>query len=208
MMKITKGYKNLNKDWTCRSFKFEVGKTYKQKGLLKMCSNGFHFHINPFDLFTFYNFNDSIVVEIEAYGDVITEKNKSVCSEIKIIREISGDDLKLLGNMITNSGWGNSGNWNSGHYNSGDRNSGHYNSGDWNSGDRNSGDWNSCNHSRGFFNSKTQDEILVFNKPCLREDFDDTIKPDFIYNISLTKFISTEAMSEKEKEENPNYIVI
>jgi hypothetical protein len=52
-----------------------------------------------------------------------------------------------------NSGYGNSGNWNSGDWNSGYGNSGNWNSGDWNSGYRNSGDWNSGNWNSGNWNS-------------------------------------------------------
>lgn len=38
-----KGYKVFNPDWTCRDFQYEVGKTYKHNGNIKMCGAGFHF---------------------------------------------------------------------------------------------------------------------------------------------------------------------
>ena len=98
--KITKGYKNLDPDMTCRKFEFEVGKTYEVDGPIKMCENGFHFHINPFDLFRYYEFPKSLVVELETYGDIITEGDKSVARKIKIIRLIEGDELKKLGNLL------------------------------------------------------------------------------------------------------------
>mgnify|MGYP006267288197 FL=1 len=38
-----KGYKGFNPDWTCRDFKFEVGKTFEHKGDVSLCNSGFHF---------------------------------------------------------------------------------------------------------------------------------------------------------------------
>ena len=37
----TKGYKFFNYDWTCRGFRFEVGKKYEFDGKISMCSAGF-----------------------------------------------------------------------------------------------------------------------------------------------------------------------
>lgn len=34
---IIKGYKVFNPDWTCRGFQYEVGKTFKHDGNIKMC---------------------------------------------------------------------------------------------------------------------------------------------------------------------------
>ena len=34
--------KGFDADWTCRGFKFEIGKTYEVGGKIKACSNGFH----------------------------------------------------------------------------------------------------------------------------------------------------------------------
>lgn len=38
-----KGYKVFNKDWTCREFQYEVGKTYEMKEDPVCCKRGFHF---------------------------------------------------------------------------------------------------------------------------------------------------------------------
>ena len=80
-----------------------------------------------------------------------------------------------------NSGHDNSGHDNSGYDNSGDGNSGDGNSGHRNSGHRNSGDWNACDYETGAFNSEQSDYIRVFNKPCLRSDWENARKPDFLY---------------------------
>jgi hypothetical protein len=80
-----------------------------------------------------------------------------------------------------NSGHGNSGNRNSGNGNSGNGNSGYYNSGNGNSGDRNSGNWNACDYEAGAFNTEQSELIRVFNKPCLRSDWENARKPSFLY---------------------------
>ena len=47
-MKKIKAYKILNHDYTCRGFKYEIGKTYRledEKGKLidpELCDRGFH----------------------------------------------------------------------------------------------------------------------------------------------------------------------
>lgn len=49
-----KGYKVFKHDWTCRDFQYEVGKTYKHDGPLKICRSGFHFCRNVDDCFNYY----------------------------------------------------------------------------------------------------------------------------------------------------------
>jgi len=160
---IVKGWKNTDKDLKCRNFQFKVGKSYHQDGEISLCNNGFHFHENRFDIFKYYNKKDSIVVEVEASGEIVTGDDKSVCSDIKIIRILEDDEVKELCNLVSNtglhnsgymnSGYKNSGYMNSGNSNSGNSNSGHWNSGYMNSGNRNSGDWNSGYMNSGHWNS-------------------------------------------------------
>ena len=38
-----KGFKVFNPDWTCRGFKYEVGKTFVHNGNIEMCGSGFNF---------------------------------------------------------------------------------------------------------------------------------------------------------------------
>jgi hypothetical protein len=78
---------------------------------------------------------------------------------------------------------------------------GYRNSGDRNSGDCNSGGWNS-----GCFNTITPQEILIFNKPCKREIWENCQKPDFIY-FNLTIWINEFEMSDQEKIDNPKFYV-
>ena len=176
-----KGYKVFNKDWTCRNFKYEVGKTYEMDTTeIKLCDRGFHFCEKASDCFQYYSFNpQNKVAEVEALGAILTDGKTFCTNKIHIIREITWQevlDLVNLGKGCTglrnsgdrnsgdrNCGDRNSGDWNSGNYNSGlcnsgdrnsgDCNSGNYNSGDWNSGNWNSGNWNSGNWNSGNYNS-------------------------------------------------------
>ena len=103
----------------------------------------------------------------------------------------------------SNSGIRNSGDSNSGNNNSGDSNSGDRNSGISNSGDRNSGSWNSCNDETGIFNSVQSEYIRVFNQPCERQKWIDSVKPGFIY-FNLTHWICFSNMTDEEKAAHSN----
>jgi hypothetical protein len=160
-----KGYKAFNKDLKCRGFQFVVGKTYKIEGKLKICEAGFHFCEKLNSVYNYYPKSvDTRVCEVESLGLVDTKDDKSCTNHIKIIRELSKEEISLLTDDLKfnsgdrnsghyNSGHRNPGDYNSGHRNSGHRNSGDYNSGRYNSGHRNSGDYNSGNYNSGDYNS-------------------------------------------------------
>ena len=179
-----KGYKIFNGDWTCRDFKYEVGKTYEMEESPQCCGRGFPFCTNLADCFNYYGFNtDNKVAEVDALGEIDKDNDdtKHCTNKIKIVRELTWEEVLTLcnsGNCNSgncNSGNRNSGNRNSGDWNSGDRNSGNCNSGDWNSGDRNSGncnsgDWNSGNWNSGNCNSGNRNSgdwnITSFSNGC------------------------------------------
>ena len=152
-----KGYKVFKSDWTCRGFQFEVGKTYEEDVTPSCCMRGFHFCTELIDCFRYYSFDpNNKVAEIEALGeiDAKADGSKHCTNKIKIVREISWEEVLKMVNM----GKANTGLCNSGHYNSGDCNSGSYNSdncnsGSHNSGSRNSGDCNSGSRNSGDRNS-------------------------------------------------------
>lgn len=155
------GYKVFNPDWTCRGFQYEVGKTYEMSGKPICCEQGFHFCRELKDCFSYYSFNpNNKVAIVEALGDIDSEEDgsKYCTNKIKIIEEISWEEvLRLVNTGKANSGYENSGNYNSGSRNTGGRNSGNYNSGNYNSGDLNSGscnsgDLNSGNRNSGSYN--------------------------------------------------------
>ena len=160
MENVVKGFKVFNPDWSCRGFKYEVGKVFEEDVNPKVCEKGFHFCKQAKDCFNYYSFNPTNkVAEVIALGEIAEEGDKCSTNKIKIVKEISWEELLTIVNTgkgnsgLCNSGNRNSGNRNSGHGNSGDWNSGHGNSGDWNSGDCNSGDCNSGHRNSGHGNS-------------------------------------------------------
>ena len=152
-----KGYKVFKPDWICRGFQYAVGETFEENVTPSCCNKGFHFCTELKDCFNYYSFDpNNKVAEIEAIGEIDAEVDgsKHCTNKIKIVREISWEEVLKMVNMgKANAGLCNSGNRNSGDCNSGDRNSGDWNSGDCNSGNRNSGDCNSGNRNSGDWNS-------------------------------------------------------
>ena len=150
-----KGYKAFLSDMTTRhgdNTVYEVGKTYTVEGEVKICENGYHFCKKCVDVYDYYS-KPCRICEVNVTGAVQTQGNKSVGRKLKILRELTADEISSLCN---------SGDWNSGNRNSGDWNSGDWNSGNRNSGDWNSGDWNSGNRNSGYCNT-TEPTIRLFD---------------------------------------------
>lgn len=101
-----RGYKGTHGDMTCRGFQFELGKTYKAQGEIKMCKNGFHFCENLRSVFAYYppDYGNRFF-EIEAKEPIRREHAKYVTAEITFIRELSAKEVgrTLYGD---NSGYG------------------------------------------------------------------------------------------------------
>lgn len=213
-MKKVKGYKVFNPDWTCRGFKYEIGKTYIHEGNIDLCKEGFHFCEKLVDCFNYYDFNpDNKVAEVVATDKVVKGEDKSVTNYIKIVRELSWNDvLNLVNTGKGNTGCGNSGDWNSGNWNSGNSNSGDWNSGNSNSGNWNSGLFNACNHANGLFNSKAP-KIYMFNKPTkltfeeFQEKHYEAYELLYCSSFRLTEWIPDYNMPEEEKDAHPEYKV-
>jgi len=109
-----------------------------------------------------------------------------------------------------NTGYMNTGNWNTGDWNAGYMNTGNWNAGDKNTGNRNTGDgntgdWNTGDGNTGYMNTITPEEILVFNKPLSRTIWDAAEKPLWIH-ATITKWVISDNMSEKEKKAYPSYV--
>ena len=90
--KTIKGYKAFNKDWTCRGFQYEIGKTYTTNENIKICEKGYHFCLNSCDVINYYEGADCKYAIVEA-EEVTTEGDKSVCKKITIIKEITKNEL-------------------------------------------------------------------------------------------------------------------
>ena len=156
--------KGFDENLCCRGMQFEIGKTYETghpKKELKCCSSTvIHFCDNLKSVHKFYDVRkNNRYCEVEPLGDVIKKDNKYGTNKIKIVREITGEELAHLkeierGNTgIFNTGNRNTGNWNTGNWNTGDRNTGNWNTGNWNTGDCNTGDCNTGNWNTGDCNT-------------------------------------------------------
>ena len=225
-----KGYKVFNKDWTCRGFQYEVGKTYEMEKAPVCCDRGFHFCERLVDCFNYYIFNSkNKVAEVEALGKIDKGDNKSCTNKIKIVRELTWHEvLDLVNAGKDNTGKRNTGDYNTGDYNTGDRNTGNGNTGDRNTGDwntggwnkgnrntgdyntggRNTGDWNSVDFSTGCFNTKTE-KIRLFNKKSkwTYHDWINSEARSVMSNCPYTKtiWIYSSGMTDSEKEKYPTW---
>lgn len=84
----TRHYKAFSDDMTCRDYQYQVGEKYSIEGKIKMCENGFHSCKKMLNCLNYY-VRDSRFCEVEIGGDIITDGDKTVSSEITIVREIT-----------------------------------------------------------------------------------------------------------------------
>jgi hypothetical protein len=115
-----------------------------------------------------------------------------------------------------NTGHYNTGGYNTGHYNTGDRNTrncntGHYNTGYRNTGDRNTGHYNTGDHNTrnrhvGSFNTVDAESAYYFNTLLPVAVWEAAYKPNWIYKPCPTKWVTRDAMSDKEKTDNPSCV--
>ena len=226
-----KGYKAFLSDMTTKhgdNTVYEVGKTYTVEGEVRICENGYHFCKKCVDVYDYYS-KPCRICEVSVTGAVQTQGNKSVGRKLKILRELTADEISSLcnsgdrnsGNCNSgdcNSGNCNSGNWNSGNWNSGDRNSGNCNSGNWNSGNCNSGDRNSGNCNSGDCNSgncnsgycnTTEPTVRLFDHQTdiTFSDFRQSRAYGLLCNIpsDCLTWKYSEYMTDDEKAEHPEH---
>ena len=163
--------KGFDENLRCRDYQFEVGKVYDtgaDEEKLELCSNTvFHFCRNLEKVHNHYSANpkeNNRFCEIEVLGRLVEDEEKCGSNKIKIVREITGQELaNLRGFKNGNTGLFNTGNWNTGDWNTGNRNTGNRNTGDWNTGNRNTGNrntgncntgnWNTGNRNTGYWNT-------------------------------------------------------
>ena len=89
-------YKAFNEDFACSNdgvpFQYEIGKTYKHEGAVKICSSGFHSCLSPLDTLNYYNLCESRFAIVETGGAI--DKNeggdtKIASAEITIKAELT-----------------------------------------------------------------------------------------------------------------------
>lgn len=144
--------KGMDKDMRCRGFQFEIGKEYKIENNgeeLELCSDTvFHYCKSLQQVHKYYSCDDKTnrYFEIEVLGEEITDGEKCGSNHIRILREITGEELNNLKGL--NNG-----------------NTRLFNSGNFNSGNWNSGIANKCDSSNGVFCNESDTNIRIFNKP-------------------------------------------
>ena len=92
----TLAYKAFQADFTCRSFQYEVGKTYTHDGEVRMCRAGFHACENPLDVLNYYNLCDSRFAVVELAGEILThneEGTKLCAASIHVRAELKFPDF-------------------------------------------------------------------------------------------------------------------
>lgn len=197
--------KGFDKDLKCRGFQFEIGKEYKidtHGKPLELCSDTvFHYCDSLQKVHECYSCRDNSnrFCEIEVLGEEVSDGEKCGSDHIRILREITGQELNELKGYI---------NGNTGIFNSGNRNSGDFNSGDWNSGDRNSGDWNTgmfnkCDYSTGFF-CTVGPTVRLFNKDT-NLTYTEFLYSEYYRAMCSGKFILTEWVDYTEEEKQADY---
>jgi hypothetical protein len=101
------GYKSFDPNWKCRDFQYEVGKTYElpEGQFPVLCETGFHFCRIPKYCDTYYDPKCQPKHALIHAWDVVDDKygTKSVCWQIKIVREITSDEWgKMSGKFVSN----------------------------------------------------------------------------------------------------------
>lgn len=153
--KTVHGFKIFKHDWTCMGKQYTCPGRFIEEGKLEVCGHGMHFCQTATDCFNYYSFDSrNKVAEVIAYGEVVTDGDKSCTDKLEIVREIPWEEVLRIVNTGKNcTGRCNTGNWNTGNWNTGNRNTGNRNTGNCNTGNCNAGDWNTGDFNTGNCNT-------------------------------------------------------
>ena len=182
---VVHGFKVFNPDWTCRYKQYTCPGKFEEEGELEVCGHGMHFCQTAADCFNYYDFNsNNKVAEVIAYGEVLTEGDKSCTDKLEIVREIPWDEVLRIVNLGKNC------------------------TGRCNTGNRNTGDWNKSSFNTGCFNTVEQ-KIMLFNKPS-DMTYHDWYESDARWLLNqipkgVVEWIWSDNMTDEEKEQHPEY---
>ena len=98
--------KGFDENLRCRGMQFEVGNEYKIENEgknLELCSNTvFHYCDSLQKVHEHYSCNDETnrFCEIEVLGEEVTDGQKCGSDHFRIVREITGEELRQLKNLL------------------------------------------------------------------------------------------------------------
>ena len=93
-------YKGFDKNFSCRGYQYEVGKTFEHQGSVKACNSGFHACEIPLNVFNYRNPADSRFAVVKCSGEISKEENgdsKIACGKLHIEAEIKLPELIQYG---------------------------------------------------------------------------------------------------------------
>ena len=85
-------YKILEPDMACLGYQYKLGKTHVYDGKISMCKAGFHACRKLQDCFYYYSPLVNRIFRVDMGGETIHGPDKSVCSEITILEELTWED--------------------------------------------------------------------------------------------------------------------
>ena len=87
---VVTAYKGFDQNLQCRSFQFEVGKTYEHEGKVKACESGFHSCEFPLDVFGYYAPASNRFAVVKASGQLSRHEgdSKIACATLTVEAEI------------------------------------------------------------------------------------------------------------------------
>ena len=80
-------YKGFDKNWKCRGYQYEIGKTYEHEGEVEACKSGFHSCEYPLDVFSYYAPSESKFALVKASGEISKGNDDSKIASTKITIE-------------------------------------------------------------------------------------------------------------------------
>ena len=112
-------YKGFDKNFKCRDFQFEIGKTYTYEGDPTPCQSGFHACEYALDIFTYYAPAGSKFAEVELSGKMATHEGDSkiasasitINAEISITQIVQKSVDWILSRIKNTKTESNTGNW-------------------------------------------------------------------------------------------------
>ena len=87
-----------------KKYRYKEGEICEIKGKLKICKNGIHFCENLKDVFDYYPLVQWVkVYKVEILGDVIKKDNKSCTNKLKILEEVTFEEIVNRSNGVNDS---------------------------------------------------------------------------------------------------------